>query len=493
MARAHDGSPAAALPMRAGDGASRGTNFACGADSLSRTGRPLGSDSLVVAVLTAWCALVFCTLLFAPTRALAQPMVDGDTRAGEPAVTAVHSSVNDAPDADALSGGLTSLFDGIGDVGRAIGSSLFPEVTGGDDAASEAVGDADGAQDAAASDEAGLPAEGPTATPSYTEPASADGLREEAVQAAAQSIYAAILDGTTGKVDIEDLGITEGEYLAAVDRLVFEPRCIHWKSTSYSMVQRGGVSYVISFTLEYRLDDAAVATYQSDLDAALAELVAQIDPAASSYDKALYVYDWLANNVTYASDVADGGIVDSIARTPLGALRYGTAVCSGYASAFELAMEALGIECDFVNSPEMDHSWNVVNIDGTWYYADATWDDADDGLGSQHFYFLVSEQTLARDHWGWTPEHEAPVDLERPGIIRYTPGDGYTLADAALEVVYSGYGGKADILDHWVSGDDFNAMMYDLDTNGYFGGMYFEWSCVTNESGYVKYFTITHH
>ena len=43
------------------------------------------------------------------------------------------------------------------------------------------------------------------------------------------------------------------------------------------------------------------------------------------------------------------------------------------------------------------------------------------------------------------------------------------------------------------SGDDFNAMMYDLDTNGYFGGMYFEWNCVTNESGYVKYFTITHH
>ena len=433
---------------------------------LARAGRSLGSNSLVVAVLTAWCVLVFCTLLFAPTRALAQPTVDGDTRADELAVTAVHSSVNDVPDADALSGGLAGLFDGIGDIGRAIGSSLFPEVADGDDEASETVDDADGAQNATGPDETGLPAESSTATPS-TAPASAEGLREEAVQAASQSIYAAILDGATGKVDIEDLGITEGEYLAAVDRLVFEPRCIHWKSTSYSMVQRGGVSYVISFTLEYRLDDAAVATYQSDLDAALAELVAADRPCGQLLRQgALRLRLACEQRDLSASDVADGGIVDSIARTPLGALRYGTAVCSGYASAFELAMEALGIECDFVNSPEMDHSWNVVNIDGTWYFADATWDDADDGLGSQHFYFLVSEQTLARDHWGWTPEHEAPVDLERPGIIRYTPGDGYTLADAALEVVYSGYGGKADILDHWVSGDDFNAMMYDLDTNG---------------------------
>ena len=36
-----------------------------------------------------------------------------------------------------------------------------------------------------------------------------------------------------------------------------------------------------------------------DLDAAIASLVAQIDPAASEYDKALYVYDWLQNNVAY--------------------------------------------------------------------------------------------------------------------------------------------------------------------------------------------------
>lgn len=421
--------------------------------------------STLAAIALAVALACLCALASSTGQALAQAD-DGATAAR--GVAASHVACNDEP--DALSDGIAAVLERLGQSG-----SVGPAGSAG------SADGTDGQQDPAGS-----------ANPSDATSPNAETLREGAVQAAEQAIYEALLGGRLNEVDIEGLGVTKDEFIAATDRLEHLPRCIHWKSTSYTTTNRDGIDFVISFSLNYRLDTAAVATYQSDLDAALAQLIAQIDPAASSYDKALYVYDWLANNVTYAQDIADGAIEDSIARTPLGALRDGTAVCSGYASAFKLAMEALGIECDYVFSMEMDHSWNAVNIDGTWYYADATWDDKDDGMGSQHFYFLVSEQTLARNHWGWEPLREAPADLGRPGYLRYSP-DSYALADAALEVVYSGSTDKVDILDYWVTGEAFDAMMRDLDANGSFYGMYFEWRYFTNEDGYVTYFTITHH
>lgn len=447
---------------------------------MTRTNR---GPSALVAIALAIALACPCALALSPGHALAHAPTQvggGATSAcGATAArseTTAHIASNDTP--DALSDGIAAVLERLGQIGSAGSTGSSTDATGGQ-------------QDPAGSANLANPSNPAAPAPDTASP-DAGAPREDAVQAATQAIYDALLGGRLDEVDIEGLGVTKDEFLAATDRLEHLPRCIHWKSTSYTTTNRDGVDFVISFSLNYRLDDAAVATYQSDLDAALAQLVAQVDPAASGYDKALYVYDWLANNVTYAQDIADGGVEDSIARTPLGALRDGTAVCSGYASAFKLAMEALGIECDYVFSMEMDHTWNAVNIDGTWYYADATWDDKDDGLGSQHFYFLVSEQTLARDHWGWEPLREAPADLGRPGYLRYSP-DSYALADAALEVVYSGSADKVDILDYWVTGEAFDAMMRDLDANGSFYGMYFEWRYFTNEDGYVTYFTITHY
>lgn len=342
-------------------------------------------------------------------------------------------------------------------------------------------------------------ADEPEADPNVLDaPKSASDAQNGSVGAPAQSAYdrtceilrQAVLDARTDRVDLSDVRPTEEEFLAVTDALQYEPRLVHWGSTSYTTVKDSeDIKRVTSFSLHYRVDEAVLATYQADLDAAVSWLAAQVDPAASTYDKALAVYDWLINNVTYNHEVADSDNSDSIARTPLGALVYADAVCSGYACAYQLVLEALGIPCSCVNSTEMNHTWNVVNIDGTYYHADITWDDGDDDRGPLHFYFLVSEQTIARDHYGWDLQVDAPADLDRPNVIRYSPSF-CTLADAMRDVVYNGYTGvMVDVLDFVVDNDTFNETMRSLCDSGDFWGISFTWTSYFNDNGVVTSFS----
>lgn len=318
----------------------------------------------------------------------------------------------------------------------------------------------------------------------------ADFSAADAYQRTCEILRRAILDGRTDRVDLSDVRPTEAEFLSAKESLVFEPRLTHWDTTIYSSsTGSDGVKRVVAFTLYYRVDETVLATYQDDLDAAATWLANQVDPAASTYDKALFVYDWLINNVAYNHEVADSGNPDSLARTPLGALVYASAVCVGYATAYQLVLEKLGIACDCVSGTEMNHTWNVVNIDGTYYHADLTWDDKDDDQGPRHFYFLVSEQTIARDHYGgWDLHFDAPADLDRPNVIRYSPAS-CTLADAMRDVIYNGYAGvTVDVLDFAVDDATFNDTMRGLCDNGDFWGIDFTWTDYYNENNIVTYF-----
>ena len=350
------------------------------------------------------------------------------------------------------------------------------------------MGDQTVADDASADSDAAVPA--PETLPADTAAPSTESPSADAYQRAVETLRQAVLDGRTDEVDLSDVRPTEQEFLAATDALEFEPRLMHWGRTSYTTSKGSDdVKRVTAFTLHYRVDETVLATYQADLDTAVTWLANQTDPAASTYDKALFVYDWLINNATYNHEVADSGNWDSLARTPLGPLLYADAVCSGYATAYQLVLEKLGIACDCVNSTAMNHIWNVVNIDGTYYHADLTWDDKDDDQGPRHFYFLVGEQTIARDHYGWDLHFDAPTDLDRPNVIRYSP-DSCTLADAMRDVIYNGYAGvTADVLDFAVDNATFNDIMQGLCDNGDFWGINFTCTSCYNEDGTVTCFS----
>lgn len=63
------------------------------------------------------------------------------------------------------------------------------------------------------------------------------------------------------------------------------------------------------------------------------------------------------------------------ASSGVGLLRYGKAICSGYADAFQTMTSMLGMESYVMSSESLNHGWNIVVADGVVYFVDVTWND----------------------------------------------------------------------------------------------------------------------
>lgn len=122
-----------------------------------------------------------------------------------------------------------------------------------------------------------------------------------------------------------------------------------------------------------------------EADAAADEVVNKCN-ADSTLDKISSVYNYLCENVVYDSAYEYGSIYD--------ALVGGKTVCSGYAAAFQVMMEKLGIPCKIMagNVNGTAHAWNAVNVYGKWYYVDATFANT---MGMRADYLLFGSDRRA--------------------------------------------------------------------------------------------------
>ena len=86
-------------------------------------------------------------------------------------------------------------------------------------------------------------------------------------------------------------------------------------------------------------------------------------------------------------------------------------VCEGYARSFKYILDEMGIPCVLVIGTGTNsrgeterHAWNYVEIQGTWYAVDCTWDDpvvVGGGIVSQsskYKYFLKGSNDFLADH-----------------------------------------------------------------------------------------------
>lgn len=125
----------------------------------------------------------------------------------------------------------------------------------------------------------------------------------------------------------------------------------------------------------------------------------QINDTMSDYEKELAIHDWITNWSSFdygIFDRSDDGFTAG-SDTPYGVLVDREAMCHGYSSTFQLFMDMLGIECITVfGTPDGDgvqHSWNMVKLEGEWYCVDTAWDDPIGGSPG-HSYFNVTSETL---------------------------------------------------------------------------------------------------
>ena len=110
----------------------------------------------------------------------------------------------------------------------------------------------------------------------------------------------------------------------------------------------------------------------------------------SEAEKALIVHDRIATTTDYDKELKQ------ISGTLYGVLVDHKGVCQGYAEAYSVALDRLGIENYLEFSTELCHIWNIVVLDGEPYHVDITWDDPIYGDFHEgyveHTNFLVSSE-----------------------------------------------------------------------------------------------------
>lgn len=94
----------------------------------------------------------------------------------------------------------------------------------------------------------------------------------------------------------------------------------------------------------------------------------------SQKEKIDAIYNYLIRNVKYVSDAELADESNVIKYSSYAALVRHNAVCQGFAGAFyRLCLES-GIDSRIVSSDAMNHAWNIVELGGSYYHLDATWD-----------------------------------------------------------------------------------------------------------------------
>ena len=186
--------------------------------------------------------------------------------------------------------------------------------------------------------------------------------------------------------------------------LIDHPEIFYTTGYTYTKYSRGDRTVGIDFAGTYSLPKEEAVNKAEEIRGRASEWLSDITTDASEYDKVKAVYEKIIFSTDYDLNASDN---QNIASVFLG----NSSVCQGYAKATQYLLNRLGVMCTLVQGTVDTgeaHAWNLVQVDGDYYYVDTTWGDAsyrmEDGSGQEELpeinydYLCVTTQELLRTH-----------------------------------------------------------------------------------------------
>lgn len=221
---------------------------------------------------------------------------------------------------------------------------------------------------------------------------------------------------------------------------------------SFSYSYSGGMVY--SLTINYEYEASEIVIMKSKYDAEVELAVSGADTTWSDMEKVLYINEYLARNceydLTYSKYNAYNVLVDK------------TAVCQGYALAFKELAGQLGVECQIVTSESLNHAWNMVKVNDSYYMLDCTWNDpTPDFVGRVYHNYLLKSMSYFNSASG---KHEAE-DYQVSGSWDVTWASDATYDTCFWDNMRTGFD---KIGDYWYAYDGVDSInRYTCDGNGF--------------------------
>ncbi|MBC3889305.1 hypothetical protein GH810_13370 [Acetobacterium paludosum] len=139
---------------------------------------------------------------------------------------------------------------------------------------------------------------------------------------------------------------------------------------------------------------------QAEIDAAVADYRTGMTADMDEYEKVKYTYEYVIRNTVYREDPQDDQNIYSVFGKK-------ASVCAGYSKAIQYLLKDTGIECSYVAGEAIGqgaHAWNIVRVDGEYYYLDATWgefsveDNVEPEKSIFYDFFCVTTAELEKSH-----------------------------------------------------------------------------------------------
>lgn len=161
----------------------------------------------------------------------------------------------------------------------------------------------------------------------------------------------------------------------------------------------------LEFAPKYTMSEEERKITQAQIDEVVEIWMNGISINDTDYDKAKYVYELLALNTEYVQDATDSQNIISVF------IKQQT-VCQGYACAVQYLLGQLGIQSVIVSGTALGdaHAWNLICLDGEYYYMDATWGNNGyrnkEGLETSFIDYNYMAMTTAEMMMGHVPDGE---------------------------------------------------------------------------------------
>ena len=150
---------------------------------------------------------------------------------------------------------------------------------------------------------------------------------------------------------------------------------------------------------EYLFPKGKIREHQGAMQARLEKLCRPVQ-GKSALEQEQYIHDFICTSVRYDK------LKKPYSHEIIGPLGHGVGVCEGMAKAVKALCDRLGLWCVVAiaqAAPERGvryrHAWNVVQLNGSYYHLDATFDRTLTGEGEVRYdYFNLDDRQLFRDH-----------------------------------------------------------------------------------------------